>query len=106
MVGGARLAYCTKIIAPRTPLMYLLSEKKTLNYQLCSTRYAAVRINNCLKRTFIIKVATMKITNDLMEAITCIPQNQHFLWQTKMNGTQRRAVVSPRRIEQQKKSSP
>jgi len=34
------------------------SEKKTLRYQLCSTRYAAVRINNCLKRTFVIKIAT------------------------------------------------
>jgi len=48
-----------------------------LRYQLCSTRYAAVRI-----RTFVIKVATMKITDDLMEAITCLPLNliQHFSW--------------------------
>jgi len=40
------------------PIYVFLSEKKTLLYQLCSTRYAAVRINNCLKRTFVIKVAT------------------------------------------------
>jgi len=35
-----------------------------------------------------IKVATMKIMDDLMEAITCLPQNQHFVvnkdeWYTK-----------------------
>jgi len=47
------------------------------------------------KRTFVIKVATMKIMDDLMEAITCVPLNWHFLWWTKMNGTQRRAVLSP-----------
>jgi len=47
--------------------MYLSSEKKTLCYQLCSARYAAVRINNCLKKTFVIKVAIMKITDDLMK---------------------------------------
>jgi len=29
---------------------YMLSSE--LRYQLCSTRYAAVQINNCLKRTF------------------------------------------------------
>jgi len=41
--------------------MYLLSEKKTLRCQLCSTCYAAVWINDCLKRTYAIKVATMKL---------------------------------------------
>jgi len=29
--------------------------------QLCSTRYTAVRIHNCLKRTLVIKVATTKL---------------------------------------------
>jgi len=33
-----------------------------------------------------------------MEAIMCLPQNQHFLQWTKMNGTQRRALVSPWRM--------
>jgi len=52
---------CIKTITPRAPLMYLSSEKKTLRRQLCSipyaaVPYAAVRINNCLKRTFVIKV--------------------------------------------------
>jgi len=33
-----------------------------------------------------------------IEAITCLPQNRYFLWRTKMNGTQRRALVSPWRM--------
>jgi len=57
----------------------------TLRYQLCSTRYAAVQINYCFKRTFVIKVATMKITDYLMKAITCLPLNRHLLWWTKMH---------------------
>jgi len=103
----------TATIAPHAPLTYLLSEKKILRYQLCSTCYAAVRINNCLKRTFVIKVTT---TDYLMEAIMylplnffkqikhqkkknkmviiCLPLNLHFLWWTKMNGTQRRVMLS------------
>jgi len=40
----------------------------------------------------------MKIKDDLMEAIMCLPQNLHFSWWTKMNGTQRRGVVSPWRM--------
>jgi len=51
-------------IAPCAPLMYLLFEKKSLHHQLCSTHYAAVRINNCLKNTFVIKITTIKITNN------------------------------------------
>ena len=35
-----------------------------LRCQLCSTRYTAVRINNCAKSTSAIKVATMKNTDD------------------------------------------
>ena len=34
----------------------------TLRCQLCSTHYTALRIKNCLKSTFAIKVATMKNT--------------------------------------------
>ena len=44
--------------SPHTSHFSIDHLKKTLRYQLCSTRYAAVRINNCLKRTFAIKVAT------------------------------------------------
>ena len=36
----------------------------TLCCQLCSTRYIAVRIENCLKSTSAIKTATMKNTDD------------------------------------------
>jgi len=82
-------------IAPHAPFMYLSSEKKAFCYQLCSTHYSAERINNW---TFVIKVATIKITDNkkkLMEATTCLPLNWHFSWWTKINGTQRRAVLSP-----------
>jgi len=33
-----------------------------------------------------------------MEANMCLPQNWHFLWWAKMNGTQRRALVSQWRM--------
>jgi len=57
-------AYRIETMVPRAPLTYLLSEKKTLRCQLCSTHYEAVWINKCLKRTFAIKVATMKIMDN------------------------------------------
>jgi len=44
-----------------------------------STCYAAVQINNCLKGTSAIKIATMKITENLLR-MEAIPQNQHFMW--------------------------
>ena len=36
----------------------------TLRCRLCSTRYTAVRIKNCLKSTSAIKIATMKNTDN------------------------------------------
>ena len=36
----------------------------TLRCRLCSTRYTAVRIKNCLKSTSAIKIGTMKNTDD------------------------------------------
>jgi len=33
-----------------------------------------------------------------IEAITCVLQNQHFLWWAKVNGTKRRALVRPWRV--------
>ena len=36
----------------------------TLHCRLCSTRYTAVRIKNCLKSTSAIEIATMKNTDD------------------------------------------
>jgi len=43
----------------------LLSEKKALRCQLCSTHFTAVRINNCLKISHVIKVASImnSVTN-------------------------------------------
>ena len=38
----------------------------TLRCRLCSTRYTAVRIKNCLKSTFAIKIVTMKNTDDFL----------------------------------------
>jgi len=73
----------------RTPHLRIDYQKKMLCYQLFSTHYTAVRINNYSKRTFAIKVATMKITDDYIEVITCLPQNRHFFvvnkdeWHTK-----------------------
>jgi len=49
--------------------------------QLCSTHYTAVQIKNCLKSTSLIKVATMKNTDDFRyakEAITCNHQINAF----------------------------
>jgi len=51
-------------MAPHAPV---ISEKKMLYCQLCSTRYTAVRIDSCLKTTHAssaIKVARMKIMDD------------------------------------------
>jgi len=40
----------------------------------------------------------MKIMDRFIEVITCLPQNRHLLWWAKMNGTQRRVLLSPWRI--------
>ena len=52
----------------RAPQLYhycLKSEVSiTLHCQLCSTRYTAVRIKNCLKSTSAIEIAMMKNTDD------------------------------------------
>jgi len=44
------------------PQLYCLKGKVfiVLCFQLCFTHYTAVQINNCLERTYAIKVATMK----------------------------------------------
>ena len=36
----------------------------TLHCRLCSTRYTVIRIKNCLKSAFVIKIATMKNMDD------------------------------------------
>ena len=67
--------------------------------RLCSTHYTTVRIKNCLKSTSAIKIATIKIQTFSVTKGShhVLLPNQHFS-STKMNGTQRRALVSPWRI--------
>jgi len=49
------------------------------------------------KRISAIKVATMKIT-EISITNGSLPQNRNFLWRAQINGTQRRALVSPWRM--------
>ena len=71
-----------------------------LRCQLCSTRYTPVQINNCSKSTSAIKVATMKNMDDFRYEGShhMLPPNRHFSLLAKMNGTQRRTLVSPSRM--------
>jgi len=48
-----------------------------------STQYAAVWINNCLKRISAIKVATMKITDDFHYDIMYLPQKSTLFVESK-----------------------
>ena len=76
---------------------YLKSEVSiALCCRLCSTHYTAVRIKNCSKSTFAIKIVTMKNTDDFCYEGKhhVIPPNWHLLLSAKMNGTQRRTLVS------------
>ena len=69
--------------------------------QLCSTCYTAVRIKKCLKSTSVLKAATMKNMDDFSlrkRSHYVQPSNQCFSLSAKMNGTQRRTLVSPWRI--------
>jgi len=49
----------------------------------------AVQISNCLKRT----CGHYENYGQFPLSITCPPQNWHFLWWAKINGTQRWALV-------------
>jgi len=72
----------------RAPHYVFSSEKKTLRYHICSSRYAAVRINNCLKRTFVIKVATTDDFRNKWKPSCAYHKIDTFrTWWTKMNGT-------------------
>ena len=79
-------------IVPCMP--HLLSETEIFISLLCqifSTCYIALQIRNCLKNTSVVKVATMKNTDDfcyaLKETISVQPPNQRFSLSAKMNGT-------------------
>ena len=76
----------------------LISEVSiTLLCWLYSTRYTAVRIKNCLKSTSAIKIVTMKkiqTVSVMKGSHHVLPPNQDFSLSAKMNGTQRRTLVS------------
>ena len=97
-----KVATARNTIVPRGP--HLSSETEVsiaLLYQLCSTCYTVVRIKKCLKSTSVLKVATMKNTYDFSlrkGSHQVQPPNQRFSLSAKMNGTQRRTLVSPWRI--------
>ena len=86
--GAARHSYISYRLKSELSIM--------LRCQLCSTRYTAVRTKNCWKSTPAIKVTTMKNTNDFhYEGKPSRATNRHFSLSAKMNGTQRRTLVSP-----------
>jgi len=72
-----------------------------LRFQPCSTHYTVAKINNCLKIFFVIKVTTMKNTDNF-----CCERKQSFattkstlLLSAKMNGTQKEwTLVNPLRM--------
>ena len=61
----------------------------TLHCRLCSTRYTAVRIKNCLKSTSAIKIATMTNTDNFRYVEGKPSRAIAKLLSAKMNGTQR-----------------
>ena len=87
-------------MAPRAPAISSESEGSiTLRCQLCSIRYTAIQIKSCFKNTSAMEVATMKNTDDFLQQREAshhvLPPNRHFSLSVKMNGTQRRTLVSP-----------
>ena len=69
--------------------------------QLCSTRYTALQIKNYSKSTPEIKVATMKNMDDFhyQGKSSSATTKLTLLLSAKMNGTQRRTLVSPWRMQ-------
>jgi len=65
------------------------------NQLYCSTNQQMCKKNFCNQRSHYENYERFVLG---IEAITCLPQNRYFLWLTKMNGTQRRALVSPQRM--------
>ena len=76
----------------------LLSETEVSIALLCQlylTRYSAVQIKNCLKSTSVIKVATMKSTDNFRyaeEGITCNHQTNTFHCQAEATVKNQAAV--------------
>ena len=71
----------------------------TLRCRLCSTRYTAVRIKNCLKSTSAIKIATMKNMDDFRyEGKPSRATAKSPPFAVTVSATQRRTPASPRRM--------
>jgi len=79
---------------------YRLKLKYPLPFSVSYVRlvtYAAVRIKKCLKSTSVIKVATMKNTDDFLvtkRKRKCATTKLTFSLSAKMNGTQSRTLVN------------
>jgi len=88
------LAYHIKTMALHAPLMYLSSEKKMFHCNLlCSSKNQKLFKKNFWNQSS--HYENYRWFPLQMEAITCLPQNQFFLWWAKMNGIQRRTLVGP-----------
>ena len=78
---------------------YHLKSEVSITFRcwLSSTRYTAVQIKNCSESTSAIKITTMKNTDISIskESYHVLPPNLHLLLSAKMNGAQRRTLVSP-----------
>jgi len=95
-------------MVPHSPVALQVSfEKQTIHYVLSSARFnpscTAIWIKNFSKSTSAIKVSSFKIqiiTDPAKQknASHVTPPNQHFLLSAKMNGTQRRMLVSSWRM--------
>ena len=90
--------HAPQLARPSYIIYHLKSEVSiALHCWLCSTRYTAVQIKNCLKSTSAIKITTMKNMDDFRyegkpsHAIT----KSTLLLSAKMNGRQTRTLVSP-----------
>ena len=97
-----KVATARNTIVPHAPQLSSETEVSiALLCQLCSICYTAVRIKKCLKSTSVLKVATMKNMDDFSlhkGSHHVQPPNQRFSLSAKMNGTQRRTLVSPWRV--------
>jgi len=82
---------------PHAPVISIIVWKEDVLLPAMFDRYTAVWINNyfCNQNSHYENHGRLLLW---MEAIMCLPQNWHFLWWVKMNGTQKRALISPWRM--------
>ena len=88
-------------MAPHTPAISIIVWKVNYPLRFIVSYVQPARIKNCSKSTSAIKIATMKNTDNFRYAKGShhvLPPNRHLSLSAKMNGTQRRTLVSPRRM--------